>query len=425
MVKEFINEKINESIKVYKHKSGLSVYVCEKKDYSSSFAIFGTRYGSIDTKFRISNGEFIEVPEGIAHYLEHKLFESEEQDAFQRFAKTGASANAFTSFDKTCYLFSCSSKFEENFRILLDFVQHPYFTEETVRKEQGIIGQEINMYDDHAGWRVLFNLLTALYKVHPVRIDIAGTIDSIAKINADLLYDCYNTFYNLNNMFICVAGNVDADEVFKICDEMLVTKECIEIERFMPQEPYEIVKDKVEISLPISMPMFTIGFKEKCDKPQKTLKERILTDLILKCVFGNDGELYKKLFDDGLINENFSTEYFNGFGYACAIVEGESKDPEMVRSIINDYILKIKSTGLSKQDVNRYVKAYYGKSVSDYNSVENIVMNMVDTAFDNGTVFEDLDIISNITVEDVNERLKEILDVNNSAISIVNKSEGK
>lgn len=421
MVKQFVNDKINETIKFYEHKSGLRIFVCEKKDYSSAYAIFGTRYGSIDTKFKVSGKDFLEVPEGIAHYLEHKLFESEEQDAFQRFAKTGAAANAFTSFDRTCYLFSCSSNFSENFKILLDFVQHPYFTEETVRKEQGIIGQEINMYDDNAGWRVLFNLLTALYKVHPVRIDIAGTIESIAKINAELLYDCYNTFYNLNNMFICVAGNVDAQEIFDMCDELLVTKEKVEIERFMPDEPYEIVNDRVEISLPISMPMFTIGFKEKCDKPQKTLKERILTDLILKCVFGNDGELYKTLFDAGLINENFGTEYFNGYGYACSIVEGETKDPDKVRSIINDYILKIKQKGIPEETVSRYIKAYYGRTVSDYNSVENIVMNMVETAFDGELgVFDNIDIISNITTEDVNKRLQEILDVNNSSISIVN-----
>ncbi len=421
MVKEFINSDINEAIKVYNHKSGLSVYVCEKKDYSSSYAIFGTRYGSIDTKFKIKSKDFIEVPEGIAHYLEHKLFESEEQDAFQRFAKTGAAANAFTSFDRTCYLFSCSSNFEQNFEILLDFVQHPYFTEETVRKEQGIIGQEINMYDDNAGWRVLFNLLCALYKVHPVRIDIAGTVESIAKINAELLYDCYNTFYNLNNMFICVAGNVDAQKIFEMCDKLLLDKEKIEIERFMPQEPKEVVKDKVEISLPVSMPMFAIGYKEECKNPQKTVKEKMLTEIILKCIFGNDGQLYKKLFDSGLINDNFSTEYFTGFGYACVMVEGESNNPEKVREIINEYITKVKQNGIEQQDVQRCIKAFYGKLVSDFNSVENIVMNMVESAFHNTGVFDEIDTLKEITTDDVNKRLQEILDVENSAISIVNK----
>ena len=423
MINKFINKDIGETIKVYTHKSGLRVYVCEKNDYSSAYAIFGTRYGSIDTKFRVSGGEFIEVPEGIAHYLEHKLFESEEQDAFERFAKTGAAANAFTSFDRTCYLFSCSSKFEENFRILLDFVQHPYFTEETVRKEQGIIGQEINMYDDNAGWRVLFNLLCAMYKVHPVRIDIAGTVESISKINADLLYDCYNTFYNLNNMFICVAGNVEAEKVFSLCDELLIDKEKIDIERFMPEEIDNVVEDNVEISLPVSIPMFAIGFKEKCEKPQKSVKEKVLTEIILKCIFGNDGKLYKELFDNGLINDNFSTEYFTGYGYASVIVEGESNDPKKVREIINSYICETKKNGISENDINRCIKAYYGKLVSDYNSVENIVMNMVDSAFFDTDVFEEIEVLKSVTAEDVNERLKNILNTENSSISVVNKKE--
>lgn len=421
MINSVTNDKIGETVKIYTHKSGLKVYVCEKKEYSSAYAIFGTRYGSIDTKFRISDGEFIEVPEGIAHYLEHKLFESEEQDAFERFSKTGASANAFTSFDRTCYLFSCSSKFEENFRILLDFVQHPYFTEETVRKEQGIIGQEISMYDDNAGWRVLFNLLCALYKVHPVRIDIAGTVESIAKINAELLYDCYNTFYNLNNMFICVAGNVDAETVFSLCDELLLDKKKVEIERFMPEEDENIVSNKTEIKLPVSIPMFAIGFKEKCLKPQKTVREKVLTEIVLKCVFGTDGELYKELFDSGLINDNFGTEYFTGYGYASVIIEGESNNPDKVREIINNYIIKIKSTGISDEVVRRNVKAFYGKAVSEYNSVENIVMNMVDSAFYETEVFEDLKVLNEITTNDVNARLNEILTIENSSISIVNK----
>ena len=423
MINKFTNKDISETIKVYTHKSGLRVYVCEKNDYSSAYAIFGTRNGSIDTKFKVSGGEFLEVPEGIAHYLEHKLFESEEQDAFERFAKTGAAANAFTSFDRTCYLFSCSSKFEENFRILLDFVQHPYFTEETVRKEQGIIGQEINMYDDNAGWRVLFNLLCAMYKVHPVRIDIAGTVESIAKINADLLYDCYNTFYNLNNMFICVAGNVEAEKIFALCDELLLDKEKIEIERFMPEEPENVVCDKTEISLPVSIPMFAIGFKEKCDKPQKSVKEKVLTEIILKCIFGNDGKLYKELFDNGLINDNFGTEYFTGYGYASVIVEGESNAPQKVREIINSYICETKKSGIPEADINRCIKAYYGKLVSDYNSVENIVMNMVDSAFFDTDVFEEIEVLKSVTVEDVNERLKYILNTENSSISIVNKKE--
>ena len=191
MKREFFESEIGESCVKAVHPSGLKIYILEKPQYNSAYAVFGTKYGSIDTCFS-ANGEKLTVPEGIAHFLEHKLFESEEQDAFTRFAATGAYANAFTSFDRTCYLFSCADEFYENLDILLDFVQSPYFTEKTVEKEQGIIGQEIRMYDDSPSWRVMFNMLMAMYHNHPVRIDIAGTVDSIAKIDYKLLYKCYN-----------------------------------------------------------------------------------------------------------------------------------------------------------------------------------------------------------------------------------------
>ena len=349
------------------------------------------------------------------------MFESEELDAFARFAKTGASANAFTSFDRTCYLFSCSTNFEENFKILLDFVQHPYFTEETVRKEQGIIGQEIQMYDDSAPWQVLMNLLGALYKEHPIRIDIAGTVESIAKINADLLYDCYNTFYNLNNMFICVAGNIDAQNVFDLCDKLLQTKEPVEIQRFMPKEENQVEKEKVEVTLPVSKPLFAIGFKEKCENPTKTLKEKVLSEIILKCIFGNDSLLYKELFDSKLINDSFGAEYFNGYGYACSIIEGESDYPEKVKEVINRYLNTYLEKGILEEDIKRAVKVYYSEEVCGFNSAENIVMNMVECAFNKTEVFEEFDIIKNITQEDVAKRLKEMFDISNSSISIVNK----
>ena len=207
-INEIKSDILNEKYYKINHPSGLTVYVLPKENYSSAYAVFGTKYGSIDTRFKRSDSDkWTEVPEGIAHFLEHKLFESEDLDAFERYAKTGASANAYTSFDKTCYLFQCSSNFKENLKILLDFVQNPYFTPQTVQKEQGIIGQEITMYYDVPGWMSTFNLLRCLYKNHPVRIDIAGTVDSIAQITDKLLYDCYNTFYNLHNMALVVVGN--------------------------------------------------------------------------------------------------------------------------------------------------------------------------------------------------------------------------
>ena len=217
-IKEIKSERVAEKYYKINHPSGLTIYVYPKEGYNSAYAIFGTRYGSINTKFSVDDGETITVPDGIAHYLEHKLFECEDGDAFVRYAQTGANANAYTSFEKTCYLFSCTEKFDESLEILLDFVQSPYFTAQTVAKEQGIIGQEIKMYDDAPDWRVMFNMLENMYHNHPVKIDIAGTVESIAEITAEKLYEVYNVFYNLNNMVLCVSGNVTVDKVLKTAD---------------------------------------------------------------------------------------------------------------------------------------------------------------------------------------------------------------
>ena len=419
MIERYNLESIGEQISVYTHKSGLKVFVCQKPDFTSSYAVFGTKYGSIDTKFKVDNDEWIEVPEGIAHFLEHKLFESEELDAFERFSKTGASANAYTSFDRTCYLFACSSNFYENFEILLDFVQNPYFTAETVEKEQGIIGQEINMYNDSPNWRVLFNLLGALYSKHPVKIDIAGTVDSISKIDDKILYDCYNTFYNLSNMFICVAGNVDENKIFSMCDELLKDSEKQIIERFMPDEQDGVVTDYVEMNLPVNMPIFSIGFKEKCTRPQKTIKEKMLSEIVLSCVFGSDGQLFKELFDKQLINEAISSEFFTGNGYACVMVDGETKDPQVVREIVNKHIANLIDNGIDQETFDRAKRSVYAKAVSSFDSVENIAMSMVEYAFCELEPFVDFKELQEITLEQVNDRLKEILCIENSAMSVV------
>ena len=246
VIREVKSDRVGDRYYEVKHPSGLRIFVYPKEQNNSTYAVFGTRYGSVDTTFKRSDeADACTVPAGIAHYLEHKLFESEDGDAFARYAKTGANANAYTSFDVTCYLFSCTENVYESLEILLDFVQSPYFTEQTVQKEQGIIGQEIRMYDDDPQWRVMFNLLEALYHKHPVKVDIAGTVESIAQITPELLYRCYHTFYNLNNMVLCVAGNVELNKVLDLCDRMLKPSKPVEIERIFEEEPREVVKTRV------------------------------------------------------------------------------------------------------------------------------------------------------------------------------------
>lgn len=414
------NDILHESYIEVVHSSGLRIYILEKPEYTSAQAIFGTRYGSIDTKFRLADrDEFTSIPEGTAHFLEHKLFESEDGNAFERYAVTGAYANAYTSFDRTCYLFSCTSRFEENFAILLDFVRHPYFTAETVEKEQGIIGQEIRMYDDEPNWRVCFNLLTALYSRHPVRIDIAGTTESIAEITADMLFECHRTFYNMSNMFICVAGKVNADEVLAQIDREIDDAEPKEVIRGLHDEPLGICKPYIEQKLAVAKPLFNLGFKEACDTPEKTLKERIVTSVLLEIIAGKSSALYERLMDEGLINDGFGTEYFNGFGYAAEIFDGESSDPEKVAAEIKAEIRRLRRDGIDEKDFTRAKNSLYGQMVMQYNVIDNIASALVSAAMTGDGLFDEMDVFASLTLDDVTECLNNQLREEYSALSVI------
>jgi predicted Zn-dependent peptidase len=383
--------------------------------------MFGTRYGSIDTRFKQGgDADFTDVPPGIAHFLEHKLFESEEGDVFSLFAETGASANAFTAFDRTCYLFSCAGRFEDNLKILVNFVQSPYFTAQTVSKEQGIIGQEIRMYDDSAPWRVFFNLLTALYHNHPVRIDIAGTVESIAEITPELLYRCYKTFYNLNNMFICIAGNMDPDRTAALIESGLKPAEKIDIARGEFSEPKQAVKQKVLQSLEVSIPLFAYGFKEECTG-QRTLFERISADMLLQVISSNFSRLYRELFDEGLINDSFSAEYFCGHSYAVNIFQGQSANPETVAARIDAELQRLKNEGIDSESFDRILKMQYGRSIMKYNSVENTADALVQCAFTGCGLFDELEVYAKISKSDLEARLATHYNKESSALSVVNK----
>lgn len=402
------------------HKSGLKIFVMPKENYKSTYAVFGTKYGSIDTRFKRSDSdEFTVVPEGIAHFLEHKLFESEELDAFTRYAETGASANAYTSFDKTCYLFQCSDRFEDSLRILLNFVTHPYFTKETVEKEQGIIGQEITMYYDVAGWMSTFNLLRCLYKNHPVRIDIAGTVESISEITDKLLYDCYNTFYNLHNMALVVVGNADADRIVAICDECLEKAENVSVERSFEDEPRDIVKSYDEYHLAMSVPVFSFGYKEKCETPERTLKEIVETNILLEVLIGESSPLYSSLIEKGLINSQFSKEYFVGYGYEAIMFDGESTNPQAVADEIKQEVARLKKDGIDDELFETVRRNLYGKEIMQYNDIDAVANGMISCYFSDYGIFDTMDIYKNVTKADIEKRLFEVMDEKYSALSVV------
>lgn len=414
------SKELRERLYEIDHSSGLKIFVMPKANYKSTYAVFGTKYGSIDTCFKRSDQkEYTRVPEGIAHFLEHKLFESEELDAFTRYAETGASANAFTSFDKTCYLFQCSDRFADSLKILLDFVTHPYFTKETVEKEQGIIGQEITMYYDVPGWMSTFNLLRCLYKNHPVRIDIAGTVESISQITDKLLYDCYHTFYNLNNMALAVVGNVTPEEVIKVCDEMLKKSEDVTIERVFDEEPRDIVKSYEEYCLAVSMPVFSFGYKEACKTPQRTVQETVEMEILLEILAGETSNLYSSLFEKGLINSTFSKEYFTGNGYEAVIFEGESTDAKAVAQAIKEEVARLRKEGISDQEFESARRSLYGREIMSYNVTDDVANAVIGCYFAGYSIFDPLEVYKNVEKEDVEKLLSEKLDEKYSALSVV------
>ncbi len=418
-MEKIVNERVREEYFRLKHKSGATILLYPMKKYSTAYALFGTKYGSVDTTFKTNADEdFVTVPEGIAHYLEHKLFENDECDAFQLYAKTGASANAFTSFDKTAYLFSCSQKFEENLEILLNFVQEPYFTDETVAKEQGIIGQEIRMYEDDPGWRVFFNCLQALYHKNPVRIDIAGTIESIAQIDKDLLYRCYNTFYNLNNMVIAIAGNFDVDKTIEICDRLLKPSEDPGLQVIVPDEPSTVREKRTVQKLSCAIPLFNIGFKFPAYEGKERYRNFIIYNILMEMCLGKNSDFYNTQLENGIINDTFNVGVFCGRGYFTVIADGESRNPDKVMEEVTKELYRIKKDGLKEEEFITIRNMTYGDLVACFNNVESVATNMLDYEINGIGIYDGIEIAATVTFDDIKKALQDF-DIENSSISII------
>lgn len=388
------------------HPSGLRVFLYPKEKSSTTYAIFSTKYGSIDSCFQRSDEPAPEtVPEGIAHYLEHKLFESEDGDAFQRYAETGASANAYTSFENTSYLFSCSDRLYDSLEILLDFVQSPYFTEETVRKEQGIIGQEIKMYDDDPQWRVMFNYLRAMYHAHPIRQDIAGTVESIAQITPDHLYRCYRTFYNLHNMAFVLAGSFDVDRVCQLLDRMLKPCDPVTVRRVFPAEPAFVARPRVEEALSVALPLFQFGYKLPGTAPRGE-KDLAAAEVLLEVLASEASPLFRRLLDSGLVNESsFASEFFEGEGYATLMFGGESNDPEAVAAAITEELLRLRQEGIDPAAFERSRRSLYGQNLAALNSTASIANAILSLTFKGRELFSYIHALAGITVADVEQFL--------------------
>lgn len=415
--------KANETVYMVRHDSGLKSFVIPKKGYSKKYATFSTHYGSINSEFVVpGSSEPVRVPDGIAHFLEHKLFEQKDGSVMDKFSELGSNPNAYTGFSQTVYLFSCTDRFEENFNLLLNFVQNPYITEESVEKEKGIIGQEIMMYQDDPGWRSFFNLLKAFYSRNPVRTDIAGTVESIGKITRDDLYTCYNTFYHPSNMVILVVGDVEPEAVFKQVEEQLAkTTSQPEIKRIFPEEPVTVSENYVEQQLAVSMPMFQMGFKDiRLDtRGVDCLMHEVAVKILLEMIMGRSSKFYNQLYSEGLLNASFDFDYTIEESYAFSMFGGESSDPAQVRDRLSGEITALQKNGLDRNVYERIKRAMFGRFMRQLNSVERISHSFISVYFKGVSMFDYLEVYDKITFEYVENMFREHFNLDRLALSVI------
>ncbi|WP_330949005.1 EF-P 5-aminopentanol modification-associated protein YfmH [Virgibacillus sp. MG-45] len=402
---------INETIYSETLPNGLTVSLMPKETMSKTYSIFTTDYGSIDQTFTpLGSDEKVTVPEGVAHFLEHKLFEKEDRDVFSDFSKLGASANAFTSFTKTAYLFSATNHIEENVTILLDFVQEPYFSEASVEKEKGIIAQEINMYDDQPEWQSFMGTIRAMFQNHPVHIDIAGTVPSIQSITKDDLYTCYRTFYHPENMYLFVAGNFNPDNMIALIKENQAAKEFAsleEIKRDYPSESRTVAMEDYTIHMPVSIPKCTVGIKESVDTLHGIpfLKRDLLQEMIVTHYFSKGGPFYQALYNENLIDESFyvETNLDKNFGYT--LIGGNTRTPAQFANRVKELLLSTQQATLLTEDVERMKKKKIGQMLRAMNSLEFIANKYTHYQMVGVDLFDIIPEIQKITAEEVNRFL--------------------
>ena len=417
-------DALGETVYSATHKSGLKVILIKKEGFKKSYATFSTKYGSINTEFVVpGENQPTKVIDGIAHFLEHKVFEQPDgSNAFNDFSKYGANANAFTSFGVTNYLFSCTDYFYENLEILLNFVQTPYFTEENVEKEKGIIAQEIRMYEDDAEQTCMYNCLKAMYEKHPVRINIAGTVEEIMKTTPELLYKCYNTFYHPSNMALICVGDLDEEKIWQCVEKCIKHNEPHgEIKQVFPEEGTKSYRRRIEDRFDVPIPMFMIGFKDSFagGNSDEILKRDALTNCILRTLFGRSSVFYKRLYDSGVINKSFSAfyEYEESCGYAAFF--GETEKIADVEAEIFKTVEEAEKNGIDAEDFERAKRVLCGQFLATLDSVESFG-NEYMFAYHKGVNFFDYaQICEKLTVEDAAARIKELFNEEQCSTSVV------
>ncbi|MBR5227081.1 MAG: insulinase family protein [Clostridia bacterium] len=418
-----INTKNEDKVFKTVLSDGLKVYICPKKGFSKKIGMYGTHYGSIDTTFfDVVDGKKRTVPEGIAHFLEHKLFEQEDGNALDLFAQKGVSSNAYTSFDHTVYFFETDSKFEECVKTLFDFITKPYFTDENVEKEKGIIEQEIKMYEDAPDAVVYYNVLKGMYNKYPLNIDIAGTVESVYSITKEHLYSCYNTFYNPANMFVIIIGDVNIEETLVLIEKS--HKSTNTRASVIPQRYYDAEEDKIAIkeinnNLDIYMPSVCIGYKMGKKNGKENIRNAVICEIIEKCCFGNLSEFYEELYNKGYITTPMYLSYESGVDFSHNIISFNSLKYKECEEILFEYINKLKQNGISKDIFDIVKNKIIGEIVFSSEELMHVSRDIIDSIIENTDVFEKANMLDSITINDVNEYIKKNFNEEFMAISRV------
>ena len=400
--------------------NGMLIRVVPKRGFAQKYAFVGVDFGSIDTAFTL-DGRGCRVPDGIAHYLEHKMFDLPDGNAMDGFARTGANCNAFTSYSMTAYYFSCTESFEENLSLLLRMVTTPCFTAESVEKERGIIAQEIRMYEDSPETQVSENLFAALYAEHPVRKPIAGTVESIGTITPELLYDCFRAFYRPSNMLLCVVGDVDAEKVAELAAAVTGGEMQTPPRRdYGKKEAMMPAQASVSRTMEVSMPTFAIGFKcEPAETGLEAMRREIIGDLAAEILVGESSALYQRLYEDGLIDAGFSAGY-ESVKDACQLsASGDSDAPEQVLEAILQEAERIRREGFEEELFRRLKKSSLGRRTRDLDSFESICYRICAYHFDGADYFRFPEAYASVTPADVSDFLARTVCRERAVLSVV------
>ncbi|MBX5318094.1 insulinase family protein [Staphylococcus caprae] len=409
---ELIDEKVFE----HELDNGLKLFIIPKPGFQKTFVTYTTQFGSLDNHFKpLGSNEFVKVPDGVAHFLEHKLFEKEEEDLFTAFAEENAQANAFTSFDRTSYLFSATNHIESNIKRLLTMVETPYFTEETVNKEKGIIAEEIKMYQEQPGYKLMFNTLRAMYSKHPIRVDIAGSVDSIYDITKDDLYLCYETFYHPSNMVLFVVGDVDPQSIVDLVDNHEKQRNKTnqpQIERAQIKEPEEVNTHTVTEKMKLQSPRLMLGFKNQPlnESSEKYVQRDLEMTFFYELIFGEETDFYQDLLNKDLIDETFGYQFVLEPSYSFSIITSATQQPDELKELLINELKKYRGHLADQEAFDLLKKQFIGEFISSLNSPEYIANQYAKLYFEGVSVFDMLEIVENITLESVNETSKLFLD---------------